>query len=116
MLWRPDTCPYPPCEIEYNGGSADANHVRNLRVCSVHASLVGVAVSTTALDENRRKNDVFNEIKVIRSEFSEDDYPWAYDALRVLVLTLGARLTTIQKTALQTRCNTRFGLGKVLVI
>lgn len=75
------------------------------------------AMYTVAREENDRKNITLTEIQGILPVVTPDDYIWAYDANRVLQVSINARIpvTPGTKLAMQTALNTRFGSGKVVV-
>jgi hypothetical protein len=136
--WSPDTC---NCTLEYTWDDAVPEDQRThtpaniVRRCSAHTPLADTnSVFNTIMEENPRKNRSFDEILQnapntnwfdIDAESGQRvfkkniilNWNWTGTAPnRVLTLTFsGITLTTAQRNTLQTRLNTRFGSGKVIL-
>lgn len=122
--WTFDTC---ACRIEvvFDDSLPPASRVnsyyRTLAACPAHTVLAGLSTHyDTVLDRNRRKNATFAEALTVLASLTSErfDGMWSYDAA-VDVLTINGTaggLTANQRNSLQNKCNTRFGVGKVVVV
>ncbi len=134
--WSPDTC---DCVIEYSWDSTqpESTRVHNLSTivskCPAHSSLSDSQVYSIVLEENPRKNQALQNILDNSPTTSLYDivsgnrqlkqtlgfnFSWSGTAPnRVLTVSFtGISLTTNQKNTLQTFLNTKFGVGKVLIV
>lgn len=141
--WKPDTC---ECLIEeiYNGKDIVGGG-QVLEKCLAHQNvpdneLYGVLYSNPD-GENKRKNQVFRillgyeSVKGLGLEEAKTDpegndvglglkkgieYNWSFEGTgknRVLKVDVkGASLSILQKAAIKTLCDTKFGVGKVEVL
>jgi hypothetical protein len=113
--WRPDTC---GCEIVYSWDDAvpaneHAHALERFTVkCAAHAGDDEVNLFAAALEENRRKNLAFDEIKKVIPALSPEFYLWEFDENRVLTISLNGP-TNSEKGAVIAALNTRFGSGKI---
>jgi len=138
--WAPDTC---QCVLEYSWDDTVAEDQRThtpttvVQRCTAHQTLPNTAeaVFNTIMDENPRKNKALYEILMNAPSTSWYDiidsvsgarqfknnivinWTWSGTAPnRVITITFtGISLTNAQRNTLQTRLNTLFGTGKVIL-
>lgn len=136
--WSPDTC---KCILEYTWDDSISESSRThtmsaiVQRCSAHTILANdITVYNTVTEENPRKNISLDEIlqnapntnwydldpdsgvRVFKKNIIIN-WTWSGTAPnRVLTLTFtGITITTAQKNTLQSRLDTRFGTGKVVI-
>lgn len=120
LIWRPDTCACALEEEYIDDGVKffDQKFSGNVfNKCKAHENLTNEQQYDTVLDENLRKGDMRALIleHLNKSNFSnQSDFLFEYNEERVLVITLGS-VTSLQKTAIQSLANTKFGNNKVLI-
>jgi len=131
--WKPDTC---DCLVEeIYDGTTIVGGGQVLKKCLAHqsvpdAALYGVLYANTD-GENKRKNNIFRALCGFEGlSLGADDgsgqlkngveYVWSFSgtgATRVLTVQLvGLTLTAQKKTLLQNFCDTKFGVGKVVIL
>ena len=134
--WTPDTCPAPGCIVEeIYDGAAIVGMGQVVHKCEAHqnipdADLYGVLYANPD-GENKRKNNIFRALCGHEGlTLGTDDgagqlkpgveYVWSFSgtgATRVLTVQVtGITLSAQKKTALQNFCNTKFGVGKVILL
>jgi hypothetical protein len=122
--WSPDTC---NCKIDFSWDDAvpaeDRVHTvsRILNKCPAHQIGDMYNHYNIVVDENRRKNITFGEIKTALAVssilFEYENFKWSYDNNRVLRVTL-VGLTGVSlddKTRAQNALDIKFGSGKVII-
>lgn len=125
MLWTPDTCGvgfHEACQFEHTWDEATQtdNFDSTVRVCANHqiiGLLPGKAHWEWVLDENKRKNNVFNIAQAVRPLNYDENYTWTFDVARVLLTVSfpGAAFNVSQRAEIRAACDLQFGTGKVLV-
>lgn len=111
--WHPDTC---ECivDFEWDDSLPAVHNIKEvIRACAPHAGLSPTQLWAALMDENPRKNYTFGFAEAI-TPVNADDCEWSFNAKRVLQVTIRG-LTGIHKAQLQTKCNQKFGPGKVKV-
>ena len=135
--WSPDTC---DCVIEYSWDSTQPESSRThtlsnyINKCAAHAALADDNTRwNTVFEENPRKNqalqnildnspttalyDIVNGNRQLKAALGFNFSFTGTAPNRVLTISfLGISLTTNQKNTIQTFLNTRFGVGKVLIV
>lgn len=129
MIWKPDVCEYPYCELEFNGSNEPANFIRALWKCQAHSMVLDSQLTKVCLEECRRKERVRELVyqnggkKVLsltekqqlslflamegRGEESVPDeiwkpsvsFDWSFDQNRNLIVNIQG-LTTLEKTVI----------------
>jgi hypothetical protein len=116
--WSPDTC---SCVIEYQWDDSVDSTLRvhtaskTIAQCPQHAGQNLATHFGSLIEENPRKNKIIDKILTQFPALTADDITWSFDSNRLLTVTI-AKLTTVQKAALQTAANNLVGAGKVLVL
>lgn len=123
--WIPDTCANSAANdscifLETWDDSVDVvarthDFSKRERVCSRHAALEAAASFLANYDENRRKNVTWSAILNVKPNFLLEQFQWSFRADGVLLVGLGANLTSQQKNQLQNICDIQFGAGKVII-
>lgn len=135
--WSPDTCEGFGCTIEYQWDDANPNVKFNyniIKTCPDHDGILSNELFyTVMLNENQRKNRIWNELKSTNWSDLVDDLgdgqfewkpgviiTWSWSGIdedRVLNVDLSQTpLTTNQKNQAQTWADSQFGVGKVLIV
>lgn len=131
--WQLDTC---DCILEFVWDDSLSPKDRTyfvskiIRACSAHQSLASKEIHyDTVLAENRNKNDVYTvlesdypnlfETVIIEGEsitkLKNGAFSFSFDKNRKLIAVIEG-LTILQKTELQTKINTKLGIGKVEIL
>lgn len=116
--WYLDTC---SCILEYEWDDSLSEDRRThtltrlVRPCSAHMHLEAASVYGQVVDENTRKNRVFERAKALLPTLEVEDYGWSFDAQRVLQVKLPT-LPAPLKAALQSECDSLLGVGKTKVV
>ena len=134
--WTPDTCPHPGCIIEeIYDGPAIVGGGQVVRKCVAHQNvpdneLYGVLYANPD-GENKRKNNIFRALCGFDGlNLGTDDgagqlkngveYLWSFSgigATRALTVQLtGIVLSVQKKSTLQNFCDTKFGVGRVIIL
>jgi hypothetical protein len=115
--WRPDTC---GCEIVYQWDDSVAEAQRTHEVsgitkrCAAHASHDDQNGFTAVIDENKRKNIAFEEVKKIVPALTPEFFKYEFDGNRVLKITLTGP-SQAEKAQIAAALNAKFGSGKTKV-
>lgn len=133
--WSPDTC---KCVLHFQWDTEEVvteEHDRTLTpvwvtdspnpkdnsyLCPIHAGLGHSGNPTLmpiVLEENQRKNKVLGILqRDVKSNFSNEDYGWEFDADRKLTVNLkGLSLNQQQLNALKSTIDSELGADKVTV-
>lgn len=116
-IWRPDTC---ECEIvlTWDDDSVPASEsavhelTRFNRKCSAHSGNDGKEQFDAAIEENRRKNYTFAEVRKVLPSLTPEFYKWSFDNERNLIVKLNGP-DDEKKNAIRSLLNARFGPEKV---
>ena len=116
--WSPDTC---SCVIDYTD---DGNFtlVAIVSLGDEHSGLSDDETYAAVKDENTKKNKMLSlasalSVSITPSVFTSS-VSWSFSGsgkTRVLTIDFGPQLSSLQKTTLQTTCDTQFGVGAVVV-
>lgn len=121
--WEPDTCgcviietwddALPPDERVHIYQSSE-------RICQMHQNAgvtPGPGHRVRVHDENTRKNITFELVLERLSSLPYENYVWTYESDGVLRVWFRNINPTPQQIAqIQTRCDQRFGVGRVLIM
>lgn len=134
-VWQPDTC---GCEIEYSWVEEDDRDTRThtlskfIKTCPEHTGRTpDVSLYNDIVAENQIKNFVHGQfmdnprfgetVEIERQDrrlFRKGiSYVWSFDSSRVLTAGLiGISVSLSEKGTIQASSNTRFGIGKVVIV
>ncbi len=116
-LWRPDTC---GCEIVYAWDSEAAETQRTHTIsrvakrCQAHAVFDDQKIFDAVLDENKRKNIAFEEVKKVIPTLTPEFFTYEFDETRALKITLVGPSPS-EKAQIHTALNSKLGLGKAKI-
>ncbi len=114
--WEPDTC---ECAVVYEWDDDVPSEQRIHSLSEIinkgpeHAHILDASLYTTVLDENRRKNVMFNIVNTTDPEIIPE---WEFTAGRVLQITFSGNIPNNIKQQLQAAADLQFGSGKVEVL
>ena len=115
--WQPDTC---GCEIVYAWNSEVAETQRTHSVskvtkrCQAHSSHDEQQVFDIVVDENKRKNIAFEEVKKVLPTLTPEFFTYEFDETRTLKIALVGPSPS-EKAQIHIALNSKFGLGKAKV-
>ena len=111
---RPDTCGCSiyQCFDDFTKERFIRPHGAHTRKCSHHA--LDDDAHTGAFENMSRKNRIMNRLTTLFPALTDNDIFWRFDNTRLLHITI-AGITTAQRTAAQTWCDTNLGIGRVII-
>ena len=117
--WSPDTC---NCVFEYEWDDAQKEDVRihtfkdAIQLCEHHKILPGIEAYDGVMAENTTKNITLGIALKAKPDLTIDEYTWSFDANRKLKVGFLGKLSTGERSTLQSMCDSKFGAGKVEVV
>ena len=90
------------------------NLVSVVKVCSRHQGLLGQALYSIVIEEQKRRTRVLTMAQAIKPDITWDDFVFQYTPQGVLKCLI-SKFTSAQKTTLQQSANLSVGLAKIEV-
>lgn len=121
--WRPDTC---GCVLEFAFDDDEDAETRThewestKKTCPAHIAIIGEALFTAVLEENRRKNVALGMIKTLSTidqSILQDSHTWSFDdsTPRVLTLSFKRNVPSNELTGIRTATDLQFGPNLVII-
>ena len=115
--WQPDTC---GCEIIYSWSTEIPENQRKhdvatvVKRCQAHVSHNDQQVFDTVVDENKRKNIAFDEVKKVIPTLTPEFFTYEFDETRALKIILNGPSPS-EKAQIHAALNSKLGVGKTEV-